>query len=169
MRSRPVTLLRTLLLACLASGAFVAAAVSEGSAPAAGAPETPPPAEAGASTAIRLFADVETGWAASDAEQLASLVDTTAVRIAVKPGAPLTAALTRVAAAFLLQDQLRLVRTQGFQMTRFDCDKKRRLCRATAVWTGDWGGRQGKRAVRVTLTARPRANRWLLTEIRAED
>jgi hypothetical protein len=168
-----VTLPRTLLLACLASGAL--AAVSERSAAAAASPETPPPAEAeiraeaGATTAIRLFADVETAWAASDAERLASFVDTTAVRIAVKPGAPLTAALTRVAAAFLLQDPLRLVRTQVFQMTRFDCDKKRRLCRATAVWTGDWGGRQGKRAVRVTLTARPRANRWLLTEIRAED
>jgi hypothetical protein len=163
------------LLVCLDSCAFAVGFVSERSALAAGSTETPPPAaaearaEAGAATPIRLFADVEEVWAASDAERLASFVDTTGVRIAVKPGAPLTAALTRVAAAFLLQDQLRLVRTQGFQITRFDCDKKRRLCRATAVWTGDWGGRQGTRAVRVTLVARPRANRWLLTEIRAED
>lgn len=168
-----MTLPRLLLLACLASDAL-ARAVSAHSALAAGTSEKEPPApeiraEAGETTAIRLFAGVEAAWAASDAEQLASLVDTTAVRIAVKPGAPLTAALTRVAAAFLLQDQIRLVRTQGFQMTRFDCDTKRRICRGTAVWTGDWGGRHGTRSVRVSLTARPRAGRWLLTEIRAED
>jgi len=158
-----VTLRNRILLACLAAAVL-----------AAGAPDTPPPAAPetrpdAAATAIRLFASVEAAWAASDAEELASLVDTTAVRIALKPGAPLTTALTRVAAAFLLQDQLRLVRTRGFQMTRFDCDKKRPLCRATAVWTGDWGGRQGNRAVRVTLIARHGSNRWLLTEIRAED
>ena len=153
-----------LLLAGLASSAL-----------AAGTSETPPStaadprSELGPLTAVRLFADVEGAWAASDAERLASLVDTTAVRIAVKPGAPLTAALTRVAAAFLLQDQLRLVRTLSFQMTRFQLDPKRRLCRGTATWTGDWGGRQGKRAVRVALVARASNNRWFLTEIRAED
>jgi hypothetical protein len=125
--------------------------------------------EASPGSAIRLFAAVEEAWAASDAERLASLLDTTSVRIAIKPGTPLTSAQTRVAAAFLLQDQLRLVRTREFQMTRFDCDKKRGICRAVALWTGDWGGRQGTRSVRVTLTARPLANRWLLTEIRAED
>ena len=153
-----------LLLAGLASSAL-----------AAGTSETPPStaadprSELGPLTAVRLFADVEGAWAASDAERLASLVDTTAVRIAVKPGAPLTAALTRVAAAFLLRDQLRLVRTLSFQMTRFQLDPKRRLCRGTATWTGDWGGRQGKRAVRVALVARASNNRWFLTEIRAED
>lgn len=153
-----------LLIAAIASSALAAAT-----------PETPPvPApeprsEPGPPTALRLFADVEEAWATSDAERLASLVDTTVVRIAVKPGAPLTAALTRVAAAFLLQDQLRLVRTHGFQMTRFQFDAKRRLCRGTATWTGDWGGRQGKRAVRVALVAKPSNNRWFLTEIRAED
>ena len=153
-----------LLLAGLASSAL-----------AAGTSETPPStaadprSELGPLTAVRLFADVEGAWAASDAERLASLVDTTAVRIAVKPGAPLTAALTRVAAAFLLQDQLRLVRTLSFQMTRFQLDPKRHLCRGTATWTGDWGGRQGKRAVRVALVARASNNRWFLTEIRAED
>lgn len=145
------------------------------SAVAAAAPE-PPPAPAlderpapHASTALWLFASVEEAWAASDAERLSSLVDTTRVRIAVKPGAPLAAALTRVAAAFLLQDQLRMVRTQGFQLTRFELDRKRKLCRGTAIWAGDWGGRQGIRTVRVALVARPSSNRWLLTEIRAED
>ncbi|TMQ54766.1 MAG: hypothetical protein E6K74_05045 [Candidatus Eisenbacteria bacterium] len=153
-----------LLLAGLASSAL-AAGTSE--APPSTAAD--PRSELGPLTAVRLFADVEGAWAASDAERLASLVDTTAVRIAVKPGAPLTAALTRVAAAFLLQDQLRLVRTLSFQMTRFQLDPKRRLCRGTATWTGDWGGRQGKRAVRVALVARASNNRWFLTEIRAED
>jgi hypothetical protein len=120
-------------------------------------------------TAIGLFAKVEDAWAASDTDRLASLVDTTDVRVALKPGAPLTAAVTRAAAAFLLQDQLRLVRTEGFEMVRLDCDVKRRVCRATARWSGDWGGRLGKRVVRVTLTGRPRGDRWLLSEIRSED
>jgi len=156
-----VTLPRLFVLALLASTAS------------AETPQVPPPAEmrpeAPPSTAIALFAGVEDAWAASDADRLASLVDTTSVRIAIKPGTPFTTAATRVAVAFLLQDQMRLVHTQSFQMTRFDCDRKRGFCRAVALWTGDWGGRQGKRAVRVTLTARPRASRWLLTEIRAED
>ena len=123
----------------------------------------------GAPTGLRLFGSVEEAWAASDAELLAALVDTTAVRIAVKPGAALAAALTRVAAAFLLQDQLRLVKTEAFRITRFEADSKKPLCRATAIWSGDWGGRRGKRDVRVALTARPSSGRWLLTEIRAED
>ncbi|HXF59039.1 MAG TPA: hypothetical protein VN539_04380 [Candidatus Saccharimonadales bacterium] len=136
------------------------------------APPSPAPEPAPApapSTAIGLFAQVERAWSAQDAERLSSLVDTTAVRIAIKPGTPLATASTRVAVTFLLQDQLRLVHTQEFRVTRFDCDRKRGFCRAYALWTGDWGGRQGKRAVRVTLTARPRAGLWLLTEIRAED
>jgi hypothetical protein len=158
-----VTLPRTLLLACLASTAIAAA------------PEPPPvpPAEIRADsspvTAVRLFSIVEEAWANSDTERLTSLMDTTVVRIAVKPGAPLTSAVTRVAAAFLLQDQLRLVHTEAFLIRRFDCDQKRRICRATAMWTGDWGGRQGKRSVRVTLTAKPAPTGWLITEIRAED
>ena len=131
----------------------------------------PPPAEPlpVPATAIGLFAAVEEAWAASDAERLGSLVDTTAVRISIKPGTPLATASTRVAVTFLLQDQLRLVHTKEFRVTRFDCDRKRGFCRAYALWDGDWGGRQGTRAARVTLTARPRAGRWLLTEIRAED
>jgi hypothetical protein len=106
-------------------------------------------------TAICLFAAVEDSWAASDADRLASMVDTTSVRIGIKPGTPLATAATRVAVAFLLQDQLRLVHTQS--------------CRASALWTGDWGGRQGTRTVRVALSARPQGGRWLLTGIRAED
>jgi hypothetical protein len=138
-------------------------------------PAPPPPVPADAapapsySTAISIFAAVEEAWAASDAERLGSLVDTTAVRISIKPGTPLATASTRVAVTFLLQDQLRLVHTKEFRVTRFDCDRKRGFCRAYALWNGDWGGRQGTRAARVTLTARPRTGRWLLTEIRAED
>jgi hypothetical protein len=144
-------------------------AILSATAAAAGVARAEPPADQAPTSAIRLFARVEEAWTASDAARLASLLDTTAVRIAIKPSSPLTSALTRVAAAFLLQDQLSLVRTDEFRMTRFDCDKKREVCRAIATWTGDWGGRMGKRAVRVTLTARGRANGWLLTEIRAED
>ena len=149
-----MTIARLLGLASLASIAVIPHARAEETAP---------------GSAIRLFAAVEEAWGASDAERLAALVDTTSVRIAVKPGTPLTSAQTRVAAAFLLLDPLRLVRTREFRMTRFDCDRKRGICRAVALWTGDWGGRQGTRAVRVTLTARPMGGRWLLTEIRAED
>ncbi len=149
-----------LMCAFLASSAASAGLAAE--------PAAPEPGMAPAS-ATRLFAGVEEAWAASDAERLTSFLDTTSVRIAIKPGAPLTSALTRVAAAFLLQDQLRLVHTQEFLVTRFQCEKKRRVCRALAIWTGDWGGRQGTRAVRVMLTAQGKGTRWLLTEIRAED
>ncbi len=175
-----MTIPRPLVLACLACLVSSAAAAgppagrapaqSEAPAPPPGTPAaSEPPAESRLSSAIGLFAGVEEAWAASDAERLASLLDTTAVRITIKPGAPPTTALTRVAAAFLLQDQLRLVHTREFQVTRMECEKKRRVCRAFARWTGDWGGRQGTRAVRVMLVAQGNANRWLLTEIRAED
>jgi len=126
-------------------------------------------AEGRAPTALWLFAYVEEAWAKSDSERLASLVDTTTVKIAVKPGAPLAAALTRGAAAFLFQDQLRLVQTREFRVTRLEFDPKRPTTRATAMWTGDWGGQRGKRSVKVSLTARPVDGSWLLTEIRAED
>jgi hypothetical protein len=152
-----VKLLASVLLVALAAPILAASAAES------------PPAESRAPTALWLFAAVEDAWTASDAERLASLVDTTTVRIAVKPGAPLASALTRVAAAFLFQDQLHLVQTQEFRVTRFEFDSGKTRCRATAIWTGDWGGRRGKRAVRVSFTARPRFNRWLLTEIRAED
>jgi len=161
-----VKVLAVLLLVFLATPIAPVSAAEGPIAPAAGEGR---PAETHAPTALWLIAAVEEAWAASDAERLASLVDTTTVRIAVKPGAPLAAALTRVAAVFLFQDQLRLVQTQGFRVAKFEMDPKKALCRATAVWTGDWGGRRGKRAVHVALTARPQNNRWLLTEIRAED
>jgi len=132
-------------------------------------PASEPPVTSGFPTAIGLFAAVEETWGASDAERLSFLVDTTAVRIAIKPGTPLATAPTRVAVSFLLQDQLRMVHTASFQVSRFDCDRKRGTCRAFALWNGDWGGRQGTRTVRVALTAKPQAGRWLLTEIRAED
>jgi len=138
------------------------------------APSSPPatesrPPENRFATPIRLFASVEEAWAASDADRVASLVDTTGVKIAIKPGSPLAAALTRGAALFLLHDQLRMVQTRSFQMARFQYDPKNRVCRGTALWTGDWGGRQGVRTVRVALTAKPSSAGWLLTEIRAED
>ncbi len=122
-----------------------------------------------APTPFRLFANVEEAWGQSDAERLTSLLDTTTVRIALKPGAPLTFAVTRVAASFLLNDQLRLVHTRRFQIVWFDCDRRQDLCRARAVWTGEWGGKQGPRAMRVAFTARSTRGGWLLTEIRAED
>ncbi|MGH7681804.1 MAG: hypothetical protein ACRENN_07435, partial [Candidatus Eiseniibacteriota bacterium] len=52
-------------------------------------------------SAIRLFGDIEDAWGSESADRLAALVDTTVVRIALKPGAPLTSAVTRGAAAFL--------------------------------------------------------------------
>jgi len=159
-----VTFRRVLLMASLLPAVAFAPAPTPAPAPA-----SEPKPEGVYATAIGLFAGVEETWGASDADRLAALVDTTAVRIAIKPGTPLATASTRVAVAFLLQDQLRLVHTKSFRVTRFDCDSKRGFCRAFALWTGDWGGRQGTRAVRVALTARPQAGRWLLTEIRAED
>ena len=160
-------MLRRLLLAAWVLPVLVTAPANASAADAVPEPATTAPPSF--PSALGLFASVEETWGASDAERLSFLVDTTAVRIAIKPGTPLATAATRVAVAFLLQDQLRMVHTSAFQVTRFDCDRKRGTCRAFALWTGDWGGRQGKRAVRVSLTARPRAGRWLLTEIRAED
>ncbi len=130
---------------------------------------SPPPASGHAEdSAIHLFAGVEEAWAASDAERLAGLVDTTVVRIAVKPGSSPTSAVTRTAAAFLFQDQLRLVTTRSFRVVRVEVSKKGDA-RAEAEWWGDWGGRQGLRDVKVILAAGKSGNRWLLTEVRAND
>ena len=117
---------------------------------------------------LHLLASLEEAWLASDAERLASLVDTTSVRIGIKPGVPPAAAVTRNAAAFLFQDQLRLVKTQEFRVVRLEISKKR-VARAVALWDADWGGRQGVRTLEVKLTAIPMTGRWLLTEVRAED
>lgn len=153
------------LLAFLAPPSFAGRGASDEPFP----PATGAHSETGPATALRLFASVEEAWIKSDAERLASMVDTTSVRIAVKPGAPLTAALTRGAAAFLFQDQLRLVQTRGFRVSRFEANSKRPTARATAIWMGDWGGQRGERSVQVTMTARSVGGVWLLTEIRAED
>jgi hypothetical protein len=141
--------------------AACAAGVSSPAAAAEAAQENPP------ATPTALFAAVEEAWLKSDAEALASLVDTATVRIALKPGAPPTAAVTRNAAAFLFHDQLRLVETRGFQIKRLTVTKKGAA--AAAAWVGDWGGRRGVREVEVVMDAAARAGRWLLTEVHAKD
>lgn len=117
-------------------------------------------------TPVQLFAAVEEAWATGDAEALAALVDTTHVRIGLKPGPTPTAARTRSAAAYLFQDQLRLVTTQSFQITRINAGKD--ASTATARWSGDWGGRDGMRRLTVTLSATAFAGRWWLREVRAK-
>ncbi len=138
--------------------------------PPATAPASPAPAVAAPpATALQLFAAVEEAWAASDAERLGALVDTASVKISVKPDAPPTAALNRVAAAFLFQDPMRLVRTTSFRVLRVNVSD-RGTARATARWIGDWGGQRGVRRVRVELEAAAvRAGVWLLTEVRSSD
>lgn len=120
----------------------------------------------GGATAVQLFAAAEEAWASGDAEMLASLVDTTAVRIGLKPGSTPTAAMTKSAAAFLFQDQLRLVTTQSFQLYRVNVGNA--SASATARWWGDWGGREGVRRLTVTLSAAPVAGRWCLREVRVK-
>ena len=117
-------------------------------------------------TAVQLFAAVEESWGSGDAEALAALVDTTRVRIGLKPGSTPTAAMTRSAATFLIQDQLRLVTTQSFQVFRVNVGNK--SASATARWWGDWGGREGVRRLTVTLNAAPVAGRWCLREVRVK-
>ncbi len=132
------------------------------------APAAPPPIVRADDSAMRLFAAVEEAWLASDADRLAGLVDTTVVRIAVKPGAPPTAAVTRTAASFLFQDQLRLVKTRSFRVVKLEVSKKGKA-RGLAEWSADWGGRQGARDVTVVLAAAATGGRWSLTEVRAND
>lgn len=119
-------------------------------------------------TAVRLFAAVEEAWSASDAERLASLVDTTRVRIALKPDTPPTTAITRGAAVFLFKDRMHLVSTREFRVLRVEVSAKGQA-RAQARWVGDWGGRQGVKPVRVLLTAGKEPSGWLLTEVRTAD
>ncbi|HEU4764932.1 MAG TPA: hypothetical protein VFT93_04700 [Candidatus Eisenbacteria bacterium] len=117
-------------------------------------------------TPLQLFAAAEEAWGLGDAEALASLVDTTQVRIGLKPGSTPTAAMTRSAAAFLFQDQLRLVTTKSFQVSRVNVGNA--SATATARWWGDWGGREGVRKLTVTLSAVPLAGRWYLREVRVK-
>jgi hypothetical protein len=143
--------------------------------------EAPPPPPAAASssdarpdvrpvlrnaTPAQLFAAVEEAWSSGDADGLADLVDTTSVRIGLKPGATPTAAMTRSAAAFLFQDQLRLVTTQSFQLLRMETATG--TSTASARWTGDWGGTQGTRRLKVTLAATYIGGRWYLREVRVK-
>ena len=145
---------------------LLAAAVSFADEP---APESPRESLPGSPkrTPAALFAAVEEAWLRADGERFAALVDTTDVRIALKPGEPPTAAVTRTAAAFLFQDQVRLVTTKEFRVVRFHPSKQG--VTAVATWRGDWGGRRGDRDVEVTLTGARRGGRWLLIEVRARD
>jgi hypothetical protein len=115
-----------------------------------------------------LFASIEAAWSALDSDRLASMVDTTVVRIGLKLGAPPASAVTRNAAAFLFRDQLRLVETRSFRFVRVDVGSKG-TARAVARWAGDWGGRQGVRDVEVEFNAALAGGRWRLTEVRAND
>ncbi len=175
MRTARFTTLTFTVLA-LSGGSALRAVPARAQAPAEAAPAPASPAQSSpavppnqiADSAILLFAHVEEAWGKAGADRLAELVDTTVVRIALKPGSPLTSAVTRNAAAFLFQDQLRLVSTVSFRIVQVEISKKGRA-RATAEWTGDWGGRQGTRDVKVDLAAAISGNRWLLTEVRAND
>jgi hypothetical protein len=122
----------------------------------------------GADSPIHLFAAFEEAWTAQEADRLACLVDTTTVRIALKPGSPPTSAMTRSGVSFLFRDHLHLVKTTSFRIVRFEVSKKGKA-QATASWTGDWGGRQGTREITVGLVAFQNGNRWQITEVRAND
>ena len=134
------------------------------------APETAPSIRHAEDSPLRLFAAVEEAWLASDADRLADLVDTTTVRITLEPGSPPTSAITHNAALFLFRDQLHLVKTLSFQVTRLEVARKTKpAATATALWSADWGGRRGVRDLKVTFAASPAGNRWVLTEVRAND
>jgi hypothetical protein len=159
----------------LTAAALAAAAALSGAPRAsAEAPPPPPPAESRPefkpalrnATPAQLFAAVEEAWSSGDAEALAALVDTTSVRIGLKPGGAPTAAMTRSAAVFLFQDQLRLVTTQSFQLLRMNAGSASST--ASARWMGDWGGSQGVRRLKVTLEAALVAGRWYLREVRVK-
>ena len=165
MRFVRITTIAVLALALAGAGPLRASRVlAQPAAEAASLPSS----EHGENSAVHLFAGVEEAWAAADAERLAGLVDTTSVRIAMKPGSPPTSAVTRTAAAFLFQDQLRLVSTKSFLVVKVEVMKKGKAG-AEAAWLGDWGGRQGVREVKVVLAAEQVGSRWLLTEVRAND
>jgi hypothetical protein len=137
-------------------------------------PVEAPPVPRVEDSPLKLFAAVEEAWLASDAERLADLVDTTVVRITLEPGTPPTSAITRNAALFLFRDQLRLVKTHSFRVTRLEVAQKSKqaaqaTASATATWSADWGGRRGIRDLKILFVAVPSGNRWVLTEVRAND
>jgi hypothetical protein len=112
---------------------------------------------------------VERAWNQGDAARVAALTDTSSVRIGLKPGAPLTMPPTLNAAVFLLEDPMRLVKTQSFRIVRIDVNAKKRRAQATARWRGDWAGRHGVRDLEVVLVGAERGDGWRLTEVRASD
>lgn len=156
-----------LLGAALAIGA---AATAPAPARAEAPPPPPPSAEPrpafSNATPAQLFAALEAAWSLGDAEALAALVDTTSVRIGLKPGTQPTAAMTRSSAAFLFQDQLRLVTTRSFQVLSLNVGKS--SATANAAWTGDWGGREGVRRLTVRMRAVPVSGLWVLREVRVK-
>ena len=161
-----------LLVAVLTSGLLLAApAARPACAAEAPVPEpTPPAARTSEDSPLKLFAAVEDAWLASDADRLADMVDTTTVRITLEPGSPPTSAVTHNAALFLFRDQLRLVKTKSFRVTRLEvASKTKTVATATALWSADWGGRRGERDLKVSFTAVMAGNRWALTEVRAND
>jgi len=158
--------------ATLAAAALLVSPHAARLASAEGAPppaETPPPVAQVEDSPLKLFAAVEDAWVASDAERLADMVDTTVVRITLEPGTPPTSAITRNAALFLFRDQLRLVKTKSFRVTRLEVAQKSKTATAAATWSADWGGRRGVRDLKVLFVAAPVGNRWVLTEVRAND
>ena len=121
-------------------------------------------------TPLQLFAAVERAWSEANPNALASLCDSSVVRIALKPGSPPATAPTLGAVAFLIHDQLRLVVSHRFHVVRLEVDAKKRTARAWARWVGEWGGAKNTRDVQVTMQARASGDMgWLLTEIRAND
>ncbi|HKO21975.1 MAG TPA: hypothetical protein VJX91_04915 [Candidatus Eisenbacteria bacterium] len=165
---------RTALGLGAATLAAILVAVCPPAARSARAEEAPPPAETAppaiGDSPLKLFAAVEEAWIASDAERLADMVDTTVVRITLDPGTTPTSAVTRNAALFLFRDQLRLVKTLSFRVTRMEIAQKAKpTATATALWSADWGGRRGVRDLKVAFVAVPVGSRWVLTEVRAND
>ena len=159
-----VTLAAAALLASPHAARFASA---EGATPPA---STAPPVPRIEDSPLKLFAAVEDAWIASDAERLADMVDTTVVRITLEPGTPPTSAVTHSAALFLFRDQLRLVKTMSFRVTRLEISQKAKpTATATATWTADWGGRRGVRDLKMVFVAAPVGSRWVLTEVRAND
>jgi hypothetical protein len=171
--ARPRTVLGSGLNAAVTLAAVALLVSPPGSGPVRA--EEPPPAEAPPvprveDSPLKLFAAVEEAWLASDAERLADLVDTTVVRITLEPGTPPTSAITRNAALFLFRDQLRLTKTRSFRVTRLEVAQKAKpTAQATATWSADWGGRRGIRDLKILFVAVPSGNRWVLTEVRAND
>jgi len=136
------------------------------------APEslTPAPQPSPQPSPVQLFAALERAWRAGGANAIASLCDSTTVRIALKPGSPPATAPTLSAVAFLIHDQLDLVVLRRFHVVRVETDGKRRTAKAWARWHGSWGGARGDRDIEVVLIARSVGESgWLLTEIRAND